>query len=61
MTFDIPHMIVTVIILFVVVWGTDQTSILEGMPKRRQALTKIAVLFVALVILNTIWPHGSGS
>ena len=59
MTFDIPHMIATAIIIFVVIWGLDRTSMLGDMSKGKKTLVKFAVLFVALMILNLIWPYGS--
>ena len=61
MTFDIPHMIATAIIIFVVVWGLNQTSLLENKSKGRKTLATFVVLFVALMILNLIWPYGSGA
>lgn len=60
MTFDIPHMIATAIIIFVVVWGLDQTTVLDNMSKGRKTLIKIGALFVAIFILNLFWPYGSG-
>ncbi len=35
MTFDIPHMIVTAVIMFAVLWGLDRTSLLGSMSKGR--------------------------
>lgn len=61
MTFDIPHMIATAIIIFAVVWGLNHMAQFEGMPKGRKALVTFAVLFVALFILNLVWPYGSGA
>ena len=58
MTFDIPHMIATAIIIFVVVWGLNQTSLLENKSKGRKTLVTFVVLFVALMILNLVWPYG---
>jgi hypothetical protein len=60
MTFDIPHMIATAIIVFVVVWGLDQTTVLDNMSKRRRTLIKFGVLFLAIFVLNLVWPYGSG-
>lgn len=59
MNFDIPHMIATAVIIFVVVWGLDQTTALDKMPKRRKILIKFGVLFAAIFILNLVWPYGS--
>ena len=60
MTFDIPHMIVTAMVIFLVVWGFDQTSVFENMNKRKKTLAKVGILFVAIFGLNLIWPYGSG-
>jgi hypothetical protein len=54
-------MIATAVIVFIVIWGLDQTSLLDKMSKRKQTLTKFGVLFVALFVLNLVWPIGSGS
>lgn len=61
MTFDIPHMIVTVIIIFAVVWGLNQTKLFENMSRGRKMLVSFVILFVALMILNLLWPYGSGA
>lgn len=61
MTFDIPHMIATAIIIFAVVFGTHQLPQFEAMSKGRRALVTFAILFVALMILNVVWPYGSGA
>lgn len=61
MTFDIPHMIVTAVIIFAVVWGLNQTTLFETASKSKKALITFAVLFVALMILNVLWPYGSGN
>jgi hypothetical protein len=61
MTFDIPHMIATAIVIFAVVWGLDQTTMLDSMPKRRKTLAKFGVLFVAVFLLNLVWPYGAGA
>jgi hypothetical protein len=61
MTLDIPHMIATALIIFIVVWGLDQTTLLEQMSKRRRTLIKLGVLFVVILILNLVWPYGGGA
>jgi hypothetical protein len=60
MTFDFTHMITTAVIIFVVVWGLDQTTMLDNMSKGRRTLIKIGALFVAIFILSLVWPYGSG-
>lgn len=58
MTFDIPHMIATAIIIFVVIWGLGQMQAFENMAKGRRMLVTFAVLFVLLMALNIVWPYG---
>lgn len=61
MTFDITHMIATAVIIFVVVYATSHTAMFEHMSKGRRAVITGAILFVALLMLNLIWPYGAGS
>lgn len=58
MHFDLAHALVTAVVIFAVIWGLDQTSTFEKMPKGRKFLFKFAVLFAALLIINLIWPNG---
>ncbi len=59
MSLDIPHMIVTVAICFAVLWGLEQTPLFANMPKRKATVLKLVTLFVAILILNIVWPYGS--
>ena len=59
MTFDIPHMIITAIIIFLVVYLLNHMKQFENMSKGRKALITFVVLFVGLLILNLVWPYGS--
>lgn len=59
MTFDIPHMIVTAIIIFAVVYPLNHMKQFENMSKGRKALVMFVVLFVALMILNLFWPQSA--
>ena len=59
MTFDIPHMIITAIIIFLVVYPLNHMKQFENMSKGRKALVTFVVLFVGLLILNLVWPYGS--
>ena len=61
MTFDIPHMIVTALIIFAVVYPLNHMAQFENMKKGRKFLITFVALFVLLFILNLIWPYGSGS
>ncbi len=59
MSLDITHIIVTVAISFAVLWGLDQTTLFANMQKRKATVLKFVTLFVAILILNLIWPYGS--
>ncbi|SLN09681.1 hypothetical protein ROJ8625_00054 [Roseivivax jejudonensis] len=59
MTFDLPHMIVTAIIIFCVVWVVNHTGPFEGMTKQKRSLVLFGILFVVLLILNIVWPYGT--
>lgn len=61
MTFDIPHMIATAIIILAVVYPLNHMQQFETMSKGRKVLLTFAVLFVLLFILNLVWPYGSGA
>jgi len=59
MTFDIPHMIVTAIIIGIVVYAINHMAQFENMTKGRKSLITFAILFIALFILNLLWPYGA--
>ena len=61
MSLDIPHILATAVIIFLVLWGLDNTSVLGNMSKGKRTFTKFLVLFIALFILNLVWPYGSGA
>lgn len=56
MTFDIPHMIATAVIIFIVVYGVNHQF--ESMPKGKRTGLTFVILFIALMILNIVWPYG---
>ncbi len=58
MTIDIPHMLATMLIVLLVVWGLDQTSFLSSVSGKRRTLIKAAILFLAIFVLNLAWPYG---
>lgn len=60
MSLDIPHAIVTAVIIFAVLWGLDHTTALGDMSKGKKTFVKFLVLFVAIFVLNLVWPYGSG-
>ena len=61
MTLDIPHMIATAVIIFMLVYGTNHMAMFEGMSKGKKALITGAILFIALFLLNLNWPYGAGT
>ncbi len=58
MTVDVPHMLATMLIVFLVVWGLDQTPFLSWVSGKSRTLIKAAILFVAIFVLNLTWPYG---
>lgn len=62
MTLDIPHIIVTAMLIWAVLWLLPRVGgAYAEMPKGRQRLVQFLVLFVVLFILNIIWPYGTGA
>ena len=57
MNLDLAHALVTAVVIFAVIWGLDQTSAFEKMPKGRKFLIKFVVLFAALLVVNLVWPN----
>jgi hypothetical protein len=58
MTFDIPHMIATAAIVFGAIYLTDRLSVLKRMSAGRRNLIRFGGIFVAIVLLNLVWPYG---
>lgn len=61
MTLDIPHMAVTAVLIFIVLWVVGHASPFENMTRGRKTLTQFVLLFIVLFILNLVWPYGSGT
>lgn len=60
MKFDIPHMVATAILIFVVLWVVNQTNLFSNLSKGRKTLVQFVILFIVLFALNLVWPYGSG-
>ena len=60
MEFDWPHMAVTAVIIGVVVYIVNHTGSLAEASKGKRTLVTFVILFVALLILNLLWPYGGG-
>ena len=61
MTFDIPHMIATGLIVWAVIWLLPRLGAYGELPIGRQRLVQFAAIFVLIFILNLVWPYGSGA
>ncbi|RBI83817.1 hypothetical protein DRV85_14280 [Rhodosalinus halophilus] len=59
MTFDIPHMIATGVVVLAVLYAVDRSGVTHGVSRRRSALVKFGAIFVAIGILNLVWPYGA--
>ncbi len=57
MTFDIPHMIATAVIILIVVSIVNRRF--DNASKGKRAIVTLVVLFIALMILNLAWPYGA--
>jgi hypothetical protein len=61
LTFDIPYMIATGLVVFAVIAIIDHASPFEDTSKGRKTLFKLIGIFVAIIILNLVWPYGSSA
>lgn len=59
MTFDIPHMIATGLVVFGVIWLIDHARAFDSMSKGRRTLLKLVGIFVVIILLNLVWPYGA--
>ena len=60
MQFDWIHMLVTVVIIYVVLWGLGKTGKLNEASGAKRFWIRFIALFVVIFVLNLIWPYGSG-
>ena len=60
MALNIPHIIATGLIVFAVIALIDHASAFESMTKGRKSVLKFTGIFVAVFLLNLVWPYGSG-
>ena len=61
MTIDLPHMIVTILLLFAIVWFFNHSGAVADMAKGKKTLIQFATIFVIIFILNFFWPYGGGT
>lgn len=60
MTFDIAHILVTGVIVYVVLWTVNQMEMFANASKGRRTFLIFLVIFIPLFILNLVWPYGAG-
>lgn len=58
MSSDLLHAIVAGVLIGGVVWGTDRSGLLAGRSKLQRFGIVFAIGFVAMFVLNLIWPVG---
>jgi hypothetical protein len=58
MNLDLPHTIVTALLIFVTLVMIRRTSLYQSSSRLKRALVFGGALFVVLLILNLIWPYG---
>lgn len=58
MNLDLPHMILTALLIFVTLVMIRRTSLYQSSSRLKRALVFGGALFVVLLILNLIWPYG---
>jgi hypothetical protein len=58
MNLDLPHMIVTALLIFVTLVMIRRTALYQSSSRLKRALVFGGALFVVLLILNLIWPYG---
>ncbi len=61
MTFDIPHMIATAVIVVLVSLAFRRFAPLQEMSRGRRLLLMFVTLVAALLLLNLVWPYGTGA
>lgn len=61
MTFDVPHMVATAVIVWIVIWLLPRMGAFGEMATGRQRLIQFAAIFVLIFILNLVWPYGTGA
>jgi len=60
MTIDLPHMLVTGALVLGVLTALKYSGLLHGASKLKKTLITFVCLFVVLLVLNLIWPYGTG-
>ena len=58
MNIDIPHIIVSVLIIYVVVLLVERTDTYRNASHGKRFLILVLPLFIAVFVLNVVWPYG---
>jgi hypothetical protein len=54
-------MIATGLVIFAVIWPIDQAAAFEASSRKRKTLLKFVGIFVAIFVLNLVWPYGTAA
>ncbi|WP_046077843.1 hypothetical protein [Halomonas sp. HG01] len=58
---DPLHLPVTAVLIGIVLFGLQRSGSLAGASRGRRFVNQFAALFVVLLVLNLLWPCGSGT
>ena len=56
MNIDVPHLLVTMIVIFVVAFAVEHSGLVKDASRGKRALTIGAAVGVAIFVLNLLWP-----
>ncbi len=56
MAIDVPHMLVTLIVIFVVAFAVEHSGLLRDAGRGKRALLLGGAVGLAVFILNVFWP-----
>ena len=56
MNIDVPHLLVTMIVIFVVAFAVEHSGLVKDASRGKRALTIGAVVGLAVFVLNLLWP-----
>ncbi len=56
MNIDVPHLLVTMIVIFVVAFAVEHSGLVKDASRGKRALTIGAAVGLAIFVLNLLWP-----
>lgn len=59
MTLDLPHIIVTVLLVIGWLRVVEKVPFLAEMGTIRKAVMRAGGIFIAVLLLNLVWPYGA--